>query len=237
MKNTYNIYCDESCHLEHDASDVMALGAVWIPMDKKTEIFNQIKNLKNSHNMDEHFEVKWGKVSKGKLDFYKDLVNLFFNNEDMHFRGCVIKGKSKLAHKAFSQDHDTWYYKMYFHLLQPVLDPLSKYRVYLDIKDTKSAGKVRELHKVLCNANYDFSRDIIESIQNVHSHEVSVLQIADLFIGATAYLHRGLKSSTAKLELIEFIKQKSGYSLAASTLLKENKFNIFIWTPTEPVHE
>lgn len=30
----YNLYCDESCHLEHDDSDVMVLGALIIPKDK-----------------------------------------------------------------------------------------------------------------------------------------------------------------------------------------------------------
>ena len=31
----YNLYCDESCHLEHDDSDVMVLGALIIPKDKR----------------------------------------------------------------------------------------------------------------------------------------------------------------------------------------------------------
>lgn len=25
----YNIYCDESCYLEHDGINVMAFGAIW----------------------------------------------------------------------------------------------------------------------------------------------------------------------------------------------------------------
>ena len=33
----YNVYCDESCHLEHDNSNVMVIGAVYCPkkMEKK----------------------------------------------------------------------------------------------------------------------------------------------------------------------------------------------------------
>ncbi len=38
----YNLYCDESCHLEHDDSDVMVLGALIIPKDKKQEITENI---------------------------------------------------------------------------------------------------------------------------------------------------------------------------------------------------
>jgi len=31
MTNIYNIYCDESCHLENDGEKVMVLGAIWCP--------------------------------------------------------------------------------------------------------------------------------------------------------------------------------------------------------------
>jgi len=29
MSETYNIYCDESCHLEHDRQGAMVLDALW----------------------------------------------------------------------------------------------------------------------------------------------------------------------------------------------------------------
>lgn len=38
MSATYNIYCDESCHLENDHQKVMVLGAVWCPLEKRREI-------------------------------------------------------------------------------------------------------------------------------------------------------------------------------------------------------
>jgi hypothetical protein len=34
----YNLYCDETCHLEHDDSNSMALGAVIVPKEKRKEI-------------------------------------------------------------------------------------------------------------------------------------------------------------------------------------------------------
>jgi hypothetical protein len=37
MSDTFNIYCDESCHLENDHQKVMVLGAVWCPFDKTRE--------------------------------------------------------------------------------------------------------------------------------------------------------------------------------------------------------
>jgi hypothetical protein len=34
MIPTFNVYCDESCHLEHDRQQAMVLGAVWCPLGK-----------------------------------------------------------------------------------------------------------------------------------------------------------------------------------------------------------
>jgi len=31
MSQVFNVYCDESCHLENDKQKVMVLGAVWSP--------------------------------------------------------------------------------------------------------------------------------------------------------------------------------------------------------------
>ena len=42
----YNIYCDESCHLEHDGIKPMAIGAVWCPKEAKDIIFTRLVRLK-----------------------------------------------------------------------------------------------------------------------------------------------------------------------------------------------
>ena len=71
----------------------------------------------------------------------------------------------------------------------------------------------------------------MNKVHPVHSHEVEILQLTDLLIGAISYINRGLNTSKAKNELITLIKQRSKYSLVKSTLLRERKFNIFIWEP------
>ena len=82
---------------------------------------------------------------------------------------------------------------------------------------------------MLSNKIYDFEKEIIKSIEQVHSHEVEILQLTDLFIGALSYLFRGLETSSAKMEIIKKIKEKSGYSLKKNTLPGAEKFNLFIW--------
>ena len=34
MPQVFNVYCDESCHLEHDRQKVMVLGVIWWPLEK-----------------------------------------------------------------------------------------------------------------------------------------------------------------------------------------------------------
>jgi hypothetical protein len=65
------------------------------------------------------FEVKWTKISSAKLDFYLNLVDYFFDDDDLHFR-CVLIDKNLLNHGNFGQTHDDWYYKMLFTMLEPI---------------------------------------------------------------------------------------------------------------------
>lgn len=234
MSEIYNVYCDESCHLENDHQKVMVLGAVWCSVDKTREIALRLREIKQKHGMPISFEAKWTKVSPAKADLYLDLIDYFFDDDDLHFRCLIVPDKSKLQHGSFSgQDHDSWYYKMYFTMLQVIFQPDARYRVYLDIKDTRGAQKTAKLHEVLCNNMYDFSRDVIERLQLTHSHEIEQLQLADLLIGAVSYLNRELQNNAGKMAIVERMRQRSGYSLTRTTLLREEKVNIFRWQAAE----
>jgi hypothetical protein len=231
MSQIFNIYCDESCHLQHDQQKVMVLGAIWCPLEKTREIAIRVREKKRLHGLPPSFEIKWTKVSPAKTAFYQDVLDYFFDEEDLHFRALVVADKSRLRHEAFAQDHDTWYYKMMFTLLEPLLSPENRYRVYLDVKDTLGAVKVRKLHEVLGNNLYDFDRRIIERVQVVASHEVEQLQLTDLLAGAVCYANRGLNSNAAKVALVAQMRDRSRYSLTRTTLLREPKVNVFIWQP------
>lgn len=233
MSKIYNIYCDESCHLENDHQQVMVLGAVWCPLDKTREISVRIREIKEHHQMKPDFEIKWTKVSPAKVRFYMDLVGYFFDDDDLHFRALIVPDKSKLRHEAFEQSHDDFYYKMYFDMLKVIFDPEYCYHIYLDIKDTRSAAKVGKLRDVLCNNMYDFSREIIERIQTVRSEQVVPLQLADLLVGAVSYANRNLSDNAGKNALVERMRQRSGYRLTRTTLLRENKVNLFHWQAAE----
>lgn len=240
MRELINIYCDESCHLKNDGQEAMVLGAVWCKESKKDEIFSRIKEIKYKHGLipktvkqkQTHlptFEVKWNKVSATKIDFYKELIDYFFTDDDLHFRVVVVPNKRELDYIGYNHTHDTFYYKMYFLMIEGILNPEYKHSIYIDIKDTRSRDKVHKLEEVLRNSHIDFSKQIIKKVQQIRSHEVELVQLSDLLIGAISYVHRNLETSEAKKSLIELIRHRSKYSLMKSTLIKESKFNILVW--------
>ena len=231
MTTTYNVYCDESGHLEHDQVPVMVLGALSCPLEKVPDVARRLREIKVRHGLPASFEAKWTKVSPAKQDFYIDLLDLFFDDDDLGFRALVVPDKAQLRHEYFNQSHDEWYYKMYFSMLKILFEPRAEYRVYLDIKDTRSAARIARLHDVLCNNMYDYDKTIIARVQTVRSHEVEQLQLVDLLIGAVEYANRGLLGNSAKVALVERMRQRSGYTLTQSTLLREQKVNIFRWQP------
>ena len=211
----------------------MVLGAVWCMKDKVTEISKRIRDFKIKYKIPPKFEIKWTKVSPAKKDFYLDILDYFFDDDDLHFRALIIPDKSLLNHSQYNQTHDDWYYKMYFDMLKVIISPYSRYHIYLDIKDTRGKKKVQKLHDVLSNAHYDFSRQIIEKIQLVRSHEIELLQITDLLIGAISYINRGISGNDGKNAIIERMKKRSGYSLKDTTLYREDKVNLFRWKAKE----
>lgn len=230
---SFNIYCDESCHLENDKQQVMVLGAIWCQTDFSRNIARHLKEIKKKHKLSPDFEIKWTKVSPAKIDFYAELLIYFFNENQLHFRALIVPDKTKLCHEKFDHDHDTWYYKMYFEMIKVLLNPEDNYRIYLDIKDSKSGQKVEKLHEVLCNNNYDFQRKIIERVQTVRSHEIEQLQLTDLLIGCVLAANRKGEISLAKKALVEKLRQLSGYCLTRTTLMRERKVNLLRWQASE----
>lgn len=228
MNKTINIYCDESSHLENDESKIMGLGAITCPSDKKDVVFKRIREYKVKHGLKKNYEIKWNKVSKSKLGFYLDLVDYFFDVDFLGFRSVIIN-KDSLDHDEKDSSHDEFYYKMYFLLLRQLLEPTKQYKIFLDKKDTNGKRKIAKLNNYLCNSRYDYKKGMISETQEVLSHQVELVQLCDLFLGAVCYTNRGLETSSSKKVVINKIKERSNYSLIKNTYPSEQKMNTLIW--------
>ena len=112
MSKTFNIYCDESCHIEHDHKPFMFLGSISVAYNQVKLHTEKIKELKEKHHF--YGEIKWTNVSKSKFHFYMELVDYFFAT-DLKFRTVGVE-KSKINNEAFGSSYDDFYYKMYYSL-------------------------------------------------------------------------------------------------------------------------
>ena len=59
MTNMINIYCDESCHLEHDNQPIMVLGGIWLPDSRKKSLSIGLRQLKKKHGLGWHQELNY----------------------------------------------------------------------------------------------------------------------------------------------------------------------------------
>lgn len=235
-----NIYCDESCHLEH-VGDYMVLGAMKCSQNKVRRINNDIRDIKIKHGLSSWLEIKWSKVSNSKESFYLELIDYFFNTDSLSFR-AVVCDKKVLNHETYNQDHNLWYYKMYYTLIYNFINPKyfskrdkrlkkSNYKVFIDIKDTIGGPKIRELKRILDAASYRTYDSKVSCIHQINSRESEILQLVDLIIGALSYYNRGLYnqvgSNSAKNSLVRKLIEDYNKNLGESTSIsKDGKANV-----------
>ncbi|PIQ47945.1 MAG: hypothetical protein COW03_13385 [Cytophagales bacterium CG12_big_fil_rev_8_21_14_0_65_40_12] len=228
MDKVFNLYIDESCHLSHDKLPVMCIGYIKVDQENYDELKERIKQIKIKHKSPT--EVKWNKISASRIPLYKELIDLFFDSS-LAFRTILVKYKDKLTPADFNRgSRDNFYYNLVYFLLDSATNSSSnKYRVYLDLKDTRGNEK---LNKIVAkfDENHEGSSPFIH-FQHLQSHENEFLQLADLFIGAVTYRSRGLTGSESKLEVVEYLELRSGYRLNEGTEPWEKKFNIYDHQP------
>jgi len=110
---------------------------------------------------------------------------------------------------------------MYYQLLNYKINSLYCYNVYLDIKDTLSARKVRKLREIL-NVRYG----VFRNVQNIRSHESVLMQLTDFLLGAISYYKNDKeKKNQAKVQLMERIIRKSKQKLDQTNY--SEKLNLF----------
>lgn len=217
----YKIFCDESNHLLNTKSNLMVNGAILVKENEVEQINRDIKYLKYKHHY--YNELKWTKLLNVKKDFYKELIDYFFDSH-MKFKATFIPNKKDNIHKTYGNSHDEFYYIVYFYTMRNFINHSDEYKIYLDYKDINGGKRIKELEKTLGQEAKKCDIYIIQS------QESQILQLCDIFIGSIGYKNRDdiEKKSEIKLFIIDYIEEKLGYPLV-STAPWVDKFNIFRW--------
>lgn len=225
-----HFYCDESCHLPADGEPNMLLGLLACPAERVAASHAALRALAAASGLEPHFEAKWTKLSPARLPHYLALLDWFFapEQEALAFRALVLPDKARLyaALPATARDH--LYYRLYYQLLRGAVEPENRHRIFLDTKDTRGREKVAKLRDLLQRDAGDSLQTAraIQDLQLVRSHEIALLQLTDLFLGAIAYARRGSTSSPAKLAFVRALEARIGASLTADTPPGSAKFLI-----------
>ncbi len=216
---TFNIYCDESTHIENDGHRYMILSYISTPHHLLKLHNKNIREMKIDHFY--RGEMKWSSMSKSQYPFYNELIDYFFSSKDLRFRAIIID-KHQLNHPAFNQDHHDFYDKMYYQLLNKKIEPDNTYNIYVDIKDSYSYLKAKSL-KVYLERDYQN----IRNLQVIRSYESELMQLTDVLMGAINYKIRGLNKVTAKNNIVDKIEKFISQPLSQKTWPSEKKFNLF----------
>ena len=227
----FHLYCDESRHLPYDGESCFLLGLLSCPAEKVKAGHAELSALWKAHNLPPHFETKWTKVSPGKVDFYKALISWFFDFEGVSFRALILPDKQRLYAALPDESRDDLYYRLYCQLLRGAIEPENRYRVFMDLKDTRGREKRKQLEEYLRRDLDDEDGNVVENLQHIHSHHVRLLQVCDLLLGATGFARREQQAdeSTAKRALVSLIEERLGQPLTMDTPQGTEKINLLTW--------
>ena len=228
----YDVYCDESRQdLIVKKSSIathnrfVCIGGIMIPTERREELKDSIKRLKEMHNL--FGELKWGNVSPNKINFYLDLIDLFFStNSSIDFRTVVIDA-NVVNNKVFNDsDHELGYYKFYYQLLYHWIELQHQYYVFTDYKTNKDQTRLKKLKDILNAASLSNS---VEIVQSINSKESLLLQLQNILLGAVGYkFNYGIDGkSEAKKAVIDRIEKHLGHPIRP-TSKGYRKFNVFM---------
>lgn len=227
-----DLYCDESRQdllVNKGAitpnNQYVCIGGLAVPREKRNELKSKINDLKKQYGIVNEF--KWGNVSANKIDFYKSLIDLFFEESftDICFR-CVVIDANEIDNEKYNDDdQELGYYKFYYQLIHNWINSNFLYYVFTDYKTNKETNRLHELKRIL---NRRLVKDNITIVQAVDSKESVILQMQNILMGVVAYKYNwGVDGkSVAKMELVAYVEQILGRKIAA-TSQSEQKFNIF----------
>lgn len=231
----YHIYCDESRQTQ---DRYMVFGGIIVPSGNIKQFEEAIALFRSTNNM--MGELKWSKVSTQKLAEYKAFIDLFFAFiKGMHFKAIVLD-THQIDHKRYNKgDKELGFYKFMYQFLLHSFSPYAsnddKYIIYLDERD--SSYPLGTL-KVVLNRGIKkkftgrITSDIVRNIEPMDSRKSSIMQIADILMGAIGYemnlCHLRSNAKRGKVLLCEYIAVKAGTgSLMQETPFKKRDFSIW----------
>ncbi len=222
----FEVYCDESgleALSDKNAHNYTAIGGIWMTSNYRDVFKSKVKEIKAKHNV--FGELKWNKVSPKYLDLYKDILDYFFQSQQLRFRAIVIDTSKVDNYKFSNNDVELGFYKFYYQLLHHWIFDFNNYSIFLDHKVNRDKNRLKDLKKALDLSNLTSSIPIVQALP---SDESSAIQLADILTGLTNAKFNNKTTSDAKIELTRYIEETYLGKGIRPTYKYEEKFNVFL---------
>lgn len=218
------VYCDESLSEAfvnpRQGTAHLAIGSIWTDRVSVPVHRRRIGELRAMHQV--HGEMKWRKISPAGVEFYRDLIRLFFAaGQELRFRAIVVP-TATLDLRYHRNDPELGFYKFYYQMLVHRMVRNNDYRIFCDERPDREKCRLRDLQRCL-----EAKTHASVEVQALPSSEVVLMQLCDVLLGAvSAKFNQSTVASPAKRAVIEEIESSLGRPIAR-TLPSAWKFNIF----------
>jgi hypothetical protein len=184
-----HVYADESCT---SGNRYLALGGIAVEENNVPSVLERLAVVRARH--DTHGEVKWAKISKAKLDFYRAYVDVFFDlaaNDHLHFRALYVDTHTFKHHRYNGGDAEIGFNKLIYQLLLHkfgrAYGETFKIKVWLDDRTTKHDPE--DMRPML---NHDLARwnvpgNPFRQLRFRNSKECDLIQLNDLLVGVVGF--------------------------------------------------
>ena len=223
-----DVYCDEAyldllCS-EQPKGNFLVIGSVWLPTERRADVKKAIHELRDKHRVGPEF--KWRRVSRPRLDFYLDLVKLFFDYDDLVRFRCIAADRNKIKDLHLQNyDQEMGFYKFYYQMLHGWIRDFNSYAMFCDLKRNRVRDRLDTLRTSLGEANLA-SR--IKNVQAIKSEESVLIQMTDVFTGAVAArMNSRLVVGGVKEQIVVAIEESLGRPIGHFSE-GERKFNVTV---------
>lgn len=195
----------------------MVAGGMAVAGNRLAEIEDRIALLRDDAGIRSEFH--WSGYRGGeKRQAYEDLVRYAFQliNRKHAALHVIVANFGSYNHKAKKgENKDTSVNRMYYQLLLHRVARFygRKRAIHVRLDSGNDSADVCAMRNELCAAayhQYDARPNCVRSIEPVKSHNVGLVQMVDVLVGAIAAKRNQVEHKSAKGELADFVLKASG---------------------------
>lgn len=225
------IYIDETSQTKHR---YLLLGAIIVPLLDREEaeadiLSSRLPELPNG-------ELKWGKISRGKIDAYRRVIDQFFDSAHLHRTHfhCLVIDTKLIDDRVFNEgDREIGFNKEIYQLATKCA------RLYRGVfhlyPDSRETSQHPENLRQILNRGRRKSGDLrdwpFRRCQFRDSKKSQFLQLTDILLGSVAYSVNGHASasnaSAAKSDLASHVLARAGVNDPMIDTARFGKFTIW----------